>query len=178
MTCASAVMTALTLGVTIGNISTGAVPKDVSNIAIQIYDERYCEMFKFQYTPISINEGTRNSAMISQFDNMQLLRKIKELEYDWNGYGANPIPAVLIDKMKTLVWTLPIQPEIFPTARETIQFEFDLQNRSHIEFELFQDDSVHVFEKTPSGETRKENFLYDVQKIIEVVSRFYGTAVV
>lgn len=58
-------------------------------------------------------------------DNVYLkLNEISILKNNWNGYGAKPIPKIVIQKVGNLL-TLNFKdkPKIFPTARESIQLE-------------------------------------------------------
>ncbi len=67
-------------------------------------------------------------------ENLMKLDSFKELENDWNGYGAEPFNEEHIEKVKFLVSLLKIQPEIYPTARNSIQLEY-----GELEYEIFSD---------------------------------------
>lgn len=54
-------------------------------------------------------------------ENLIKLDSFKELEYDWNGNGAEPFNEEHIEKVKFLVSLLKIQPDIYPTARNSIR---------------------------------------------------------
>ena len=62
-------------------------------------------------------------------ENLRKLDEISSLKENWNGNGAPVIPPTVIKKARALVKALTVQPEIFPTALETIQLEFD--NKHH-----------------------------------------------
>ena len=78
-------------------------------------------------------------------ENLKKLEEISSLKADWNGNGAPGIPPVLIKKARALIKALPIQPEIFPTALETIQLEFDNDRHDHMEIEISTSDKAEVF---------------------------------
>lgn len=63
--------------------------------------------------------------------NLIKLEDIKKLEFNWNGYNANPIPEEIIEKVKKVIIKLgnDKQPEIFPTGRETIQIEYEYKKK-------------------------------------------------
>lgn len=74
--------------------------------------------------------------------NMKTVNSMSNLSLDWNGYGAKPIPSAVIDNCITLLNGLEreAQPHgIFPTARETIQFEYYMPDKSYLEFEIYED---------------------------------------
>ena len=71
--------------------------------------------------------------------NLERLENIAELETDWNGYGAEPFSAALVEEIKDIILSLHDQPEIFPTGRNSIQLEYHLPDESYLEFEVFED---------------------------------------
>jgi hypothetical protein len=66
------------------------------------------------------------------------LINMKEFKEGWNGYKANPIPQSVITKTIDLVGQLSPTPKVFPTARESVQLEYDM-NDIYIELEIFED---------------------------------------
>ena len=107
-------------------------------------------------------------------DNLNKLKCIVALEEDWNGNGAGVIPDEVIRQAEDLLMTLPVQPEIFPTALQTIQFEYDNSRRDHIEIELDGSDRAGIFEVTYFGQEREETISSDPDSIRERVMQFYG----
>ena len=77
--------------------------------------------------------------MSTQQDSLNVLSDIAKLEDDWNGYGAKPIPSTVIEFARKIILTLDDQhqPRIYPTARQTIQFEYENDERSYLEFEIW-----------------------------------------
>lgn len=80
-----------------------------------------------------------------QTENLNKLEKISNLNEGWNGNGAPAIPSKVIRKVRALIKALNIQPEIFPTALETIQLEFDNAGHDHMEIEISESDKAEVF---------------------------------
>lgn len=72
-------------------------------------------------------------------DNIERLNAIRAFEKDWNGYGSEPIPEDIINRCEEIVKLLDMQLELFPTGRETIQFEHEFKDKTYIEFEIFKD---------------------------------------
>lgn len=71
-------------------------------------------------------------------DNKQQLMKIKRLKKNWNGYGARALTKGVIKQVDTLLDALEVQPKIFPTPNNSIQFEYyDRKNPSkYLEFNV------------------------------------------
>lgn len=77
-------------------------------------------------------------------ENFQRLEEIATLHEGWNGYNAKPIPDIVISYLQALLPKLDEQPEIFPTACESIQFEYTREDGEILEFELFEDGSINA----------------------------------
>ncbi len=71
------------------------------------------------------------------------LQSFKDLKTGWNGYDAPPIPEAVIRIAGELLHHIRyVVPEVFPTGRESVQFEFDHNDHS-LEIEVFKD-AIHV----------------------------------
>lgn len=72
------------------------------------------------------------------------LNQFKTLESGWNGYEAAPIPSSVLDIAKRFLQNLRTGNidlngwEVFPTARETIQFEKTVGD-DYVEIEIYKD---------------------------------------
>lgn len=53
-------------------------------------------------------------------DCISQLKDVKNLKYDWNGYGAKPFSEALINKCFRIAKALPAQPMIYPTGRNSM----------------------------------------------------------
>ena len=84
------------------------------------------------------------------------------------------IPSVIIKKTRALIKTLIIQPEIFPTALETIQLEFDNSRHDHMEIEIGRSDTVEVFVAPYDGSDYCETIRATAAAINERLESFYG----
>lgn len=107
-------------------------------------------------------------------DNLKKLEQISGLKENWNGNGAPVIPSVIIKKTRALIKALMIQPEIFPTALETIQLEFDNSRHDHMEIEIGRSDSVEIFVAPYDGSDYTETIRGTAASINERVAAFYG----
>ena len=98
---------------------------------------------------------------------------LAKLPDNWNGNGAESIPLSLISKMRGLVLTLSHQPDIFPTACNSIQFEYEKEDGSYLEFELFEE-QLKLFAIDRVGAESTRLLTFDAQEINKVVDNFYG----
>jgi hypothetical protein len=105
--------------------------------------------------------------------NQMKLKEISKLEYDWNGNKAEPFSEDLINKANVIFHEMERQPKIFPTARHSIQFEYENEFEDYLEFEIFADVVEVYCEK--NGEEYEYKIPLNTRKINKVVHDFYGT---
>ena len=110
---------------------------------------------------------------IRSFNNNKL-DTIASLQKGWNGNGAPAIPGEVIERVRMILKRLEIQPEIFPTALQTIQFEFDNTRRDHMEIEVGMEETAEVFIARYDGMESFEDIPVDADAINERVRAFYG----
>lgn len=115
---------------------------------------------------------TNDSSHISRDlrSNLEKLEEFKNLEFDWNGNKAEPFSEFLVEKAKSVLLTLKEQPEVFPTARKSIQFEYEKDNGDYLEIEIFEDFAkfFQIIDETESSDE------VDFSKIFLKVNEFYG----
>lgn len=107
-------------------------------------------------------------------DNLNKLEVISKLKQGWNGNGAPAFPATLINKIQMIIEELFIQPEIFPTALQTIQLEFNNSRRDHMEIEIGEADTAEIFIVRYNGEEFYEDISSNSEDINRKVREFYG----
>ena len=107
-------------------------------------------------------------------ENLRKLDEISSLKEDWNGNGAPVIPPTVIKKARALVKALTVQPEIFPTALETIQLEFDNKHHDHMEIEISLSDKAEVFIAPYDDNEHIETIRSTAAAINERLVAFYG----
>lgn len=107
-------------------------------------------------------------------DNLKKLDEIGNLKDNWNGNGAAAIPPALIKKTRALIKSMKIQPEIFPTPLETIQFEFDNPHHDHMEIEIGMSDDAEVFVAPYDDSEYFETIRSTAASINNRVIAFYG----
>lgn len=115
--------------------------------------------------------GLYNSHNVRE-DNTKILDSILKLEKDWNDNNADPFSKILINKCKLIIEDLTVQPDIFPTANDSIQMEYEKDNGSYLEFEIF-DNRIEVFCIDSFGNEREfladgvEQMNLEIKKFIE-----------
>lgn len=102
-------------------------------------------------------------------NNLIILHEIKNLKPNWNENGADAFSDNLIDKVKDIINKLKLQPQIFPTGRNSIQLEFENEN-NYLEFEIFEDRTIMYYE---NGNISEE-INVEIEKINELIDLYYA----
>lgn len=100
------------------------------------------------------------------YDTDVMLQNISNLPNNWNNNGAKSFPACLIQKCKDIVDQLSVKPLITPTACDSIQFEYELDNGDYLEFEIYEDKIV-CYQIIEGLDTETEVDAYEVIKLVE-----------
>ncbi len=103
---------------------------------------------------------------------MKQLNEIRKLRDNWNGYGANSFSESLIKKVEDIISGLRYQPFISPTARDSIQMEYENDAGDYLEFEVFENAGIKMFFYSKDGESEKKTI--QSEAIDEAVCYFYG----
>lgn len=107
-------------------------------------------------------------------DNLNRLVMIERLKENWNGNGAPAFDNALIVKVRSILESLTIQPEIFPTALMTIQLEYDNSRRDHMEIEIGLSDTAEIFLVNYNGLESFEDIPATASAINKRIYAFYG----
>ena len=99
---------------------------------------------------------------------------ISSLKDNWNGNGALAFSSILIEKIKNIVVGLEKQPEIFPTAANSIQLEYDGLDNSYLEIEIFDSKIAEIFRINKDGSEEYFNTNADSESLNRLVTAFYG----
>lgn len=94
---------------------------------------------------------------------LNVLDRISNLEQDWNGYGSDPIPAVVIEKARNLLDFLPFLPDhISPMAGgQGVQFEWYDEDDNYLEIEIREDRLNFCTERNNVDASVLKNVLHD-----------------
>jgi len=105
--------------------------------------------------------------------NLKKLDQIELLEDGWNGNTAKAFKTSFISKIREIITALEVQPEIFPTAYNSIQMEYEKEDGSYLEIEIIPADTWEVFKINNKGKESFFSIAANVEAITKVVNSFY-----
>ena len=115
--------------------------------------------------------GETNIGNFQLLQNLERLNEFSLLQKGWNGYDADPPDGIVIHKARQLLWELlRYQPEVFPTARNSIQFEYEKIDGGYLEVEIFSD-RYGVYGEIGDVPFVDEEYT-DVVEVKEIIQRF------
>lgn len=106
--------------------------------------------------------------------NILKLDEIKSLKKNWNGNKAMPISGKIVNKTKALIINLDKQPQIFPTADDSIQIEYDGDNNSYLELQVTKENELSYFKVDKSGKEITGSIPCSSFALNALVGEFYG----
>lgn len=108
-------------------------------------------------------------------NNIKKLDAISELKHNWDLHGAPEFNKLLIEYCKEKIYELEgrlkVQPEIFPTVNEVIQFEFK-NGSDWLEIEIPNDISHISCYISKNDEVIEQSS--DMGQLLKIVEAFYG----
>ena len=107
-------------------------------------------------------------------NNLLKLEEIKSLKRDWNGNNAKPVPRKIINKTKTILINLDRQPQIFPTANDSIQIEYDGENKSYLELQVTKKNMLSFYKVDKSGKETEGAIPVSSSSINTLVEEFFA----
>lgn len=107
--------------------------------------------------------------------NVSRLNEIQQFEVDWNGYGALPIPASVIQTAMGFLNYCRVQPNIFPTAQQSIQCEYNHADGSYLEIEIYSDHVSIFTEQSDGSESEKELSCINPSEIGRIYNDFINS---
>mgnify|MGYP005762506273 CR=1 FL=1 len=112
---------------------------------------------------------------MKQLKNLDKLYEIRQLKEDWNGHGSKAISEAVINMSEIIVKNICSQPTIYPTGRNSIQMQYELNDKSYLEFEILEEKIVCM--KVPQRTYTKASFEVikgvDMELINKIVKEFY-----
>lgn len=120
----------------------------------------------------SRNIARRNIKSSVGYTATKAIREIESLKYNWNDNGAKPFSNVIIQRAFSIAKRLSFNPSVFPTARGTIQFEYEKDSGEYLELELFEN-KIHFFEIGTNGEEDESDISYNqINAVLKKVNSF------
>lgn len=108
---------------------------------------------------------------LSKDDALNRLRKIGELQADWNGNGATGFSAELVRCAEHLIMMLPLVPLPVPSTRGGVALQFEDERLGYLDFLMFEDGHAEMYAASPSG-TQDMSACVKVDEIPEKVQAF------
>lgn len=128
---------------------------------------------EINYCPISDNSSYCDNVINFSpklQENLDLIGKFKSFENNWNGYDVLKFSKSVIDNARSALYFLDRQPDVFPTGRNSIQFEYEKENGDYLEFEIFED-SIVAFQIISDEENE---CLVNEMEMRKMVAEFYA----
>lgn len=110
------------------------------------------------YSSFNVKHGSiiNYSLSMKSIDNLIKLNKIAGLKDNWNLHGASSFSELLVELCRNMLLKLNRQPDIFPTANDSNQFEFKNKD-DYLEIEIF-DDLSHIEYYMKKGGKKIESY--------------------
>lgn len=103
-------------------------------------------------------------------DNLQVLLDMQNLTPGWNGYDGKKISTEAILLARRIILILgDYQPEIYPTGRGTVQMQYELPDRSYLEFEVFPD-RIEILEVPKRIYSKAKELTIPIKQYTQIVS--------
>lgn len=105
--------------------------------------------------------------------NINTILSFKKFASNWNGNGAEPFSENIIQRAFDFINSpeLKFQPNVFPTARQSIQFEYEKSNGDYLEIEIFED-KYSAYSEIDNRETEYASISFN--ESIKLVNEFYS----
>lgn len=146
--------------------------KNGINSSVSGYNENEERQLEAVYSMANnnINLMTRNYITANA-----ALDDIMDLKDNWNDNGAKCFSRQLVEKCRTIVNDLVVEPFICPTACGSIQFEYEKEDGDYLEFEVFEN-RIEVFSDTKENGERELDLkgIAATDKMKQMVVDFYG----
>lgn len=113
----------------------------------------------------------KDNTLLSPLDK---LKQISNLPDNWDSDNAKAFSTELIEKVGYILIRLKVQPEIFPTACNTMQLEYERDDGSYLEFEIAEDGNAKVFMIDSEGNEKHLFIEANSEEINNIVRSFYG----
>lgn len=116
---------------------------------------------------------SENYQLKKKVNNINTILSFKKFAYDWNGNGAEPFSENIIQKALDFINSseLKYQPNVFPTARQSIQLEYEKSNGDYLEIEIFED-KYSAYSEIGNEETEYESISFN--QLIKLINEFYS----
>lgn len=108
--------------------------------------------------------------------NLKRLSEIEKLPDNWNNNGAEHISQQVIKRVRKLLMSISYQPEVFPTACDAIQLEWENDKKEYLEMEVL-DGIINIFQIDAEGGEEQRTISFDENVVNAIVEEFYDRTV-
>lgn len=159
-------------------IGLGLLGGDLSSSSNTIIFEHSTEIpmvYKINDNGIMTTSSTRSNISDKKFSleklkmNKRRLLSFLQLSSNWNGYEGEALSKPVIDKTISIITKLDFQPEIFPTGRNSIQIENEINENNFYEIEI-STDNIFIYLVKNGDEVEKE---MEADEVIALVNSMY-----
>ena len=102
---------------------------------------------------------------------IQRIESFSQLGENWNGYRASSFSPEVLQRARSLVEDIVYKVKVFPTGRNSIQFEFDSIPGKYLEIEVFADHYAVLFEK---GTAQEEYESVSRNSVLQKIAEYYA----
>lgn len=116
---------------------------------------------------------SENYQLKKKLNNINTILSFKKFGTNWNENGAEPFSEEIIQKALEFINSanLKFQPNVFPTGRQSIQFEYEKSNGNYLEIEIFED-KYSVYSEIDDKEIEYEPL--SINEIMKLIDDFYS----
>jgi len=130
----------------------------------------YCTNLSEKIDKDIVDLKVQLKSILKKIENFNKIHEYSQLKHDWNHNGAEAFEQEVISLSWEKVNELEIQPEIFPTACGSVQFEYENSNKDYLEFEIYKD-RIEAFKII--NEEEKEYNLKTTEDLNDIVNDFF-----
>ncbi len=156
-------------------------PSESSPLKLVGFEKDDSARFATLFNAPTVNPVTlvKPAGRLNKSSAVSQLVQLKDLPFDWNGYGAQPIDVELIEQAKRIVEELPADiietPSVVPMTRGRLQLEWHRGNRS-LELEFESKGRIHYLKADDDSGIDEENILLTDQMIeIKTLLRWFSS---
>ena len=125
-----------------------------------------------QYAMVSSPCAGKNFHTSSELlKNINKINSFASLPDNWDGYGAKSFNGKFLNTVIDILKGLSVQPEVFPTGRDSIQIEYEPSDNKYLEFEIYENGRISMYQEINDDDIEEE---LQVEEIESKVREFYA----
>lgn len=130
---------------------------------------------KIQNTSDSSNPDAISRYSLKKSELQNKILSFRHLNENWNGYNALPISDDTINEATYLLHQLSGLPSVFPTGRDSIQFEYEnFETENYLEIEVFANKHTESYAILGDEEIEASNLA--INELNKIINKINGSA--